>query len=83
MLSARAFHSDGRFGTAWQAVSFWLGLLTLASGPVIAAELVGGVDGGLQRGAMWAPLLWITLVSWKLRPFPQLSARSPASLITN
>jgi hypothetical protein len=83
MLSARTFHSDGRFGTGWQAVSFWLGLLTLASGPIIAAELVGGVNGSLQRGAMWAPLLWITLVSWKLRSFPQLSARSPASLITN
>ena len=66
-------------GTAWQVASFWLGLLTLASGPIIAAELVGEVNGGLQRAAMWAPLLWITLVSWKLRSSPQLSARSPAS----
>jgi hypothetical membrane protein len=67
MLSSVAFRVDGRFGPAWQAASFWLGLLTLVSGPIIAAELVGGVDGALQRGAMWIPLLWITAVSWKLR----------------
>jgi hypothetical membrane protein len=67
MLSSLAFRVDGRFGVAWQTVSFWLGLLTLASGPLIAAEVTGGVGGALQRAAMWAPLLWMSAVSWKLR----------------
>jgi hypothetical protein len=67
MLSSFAFRVDGRFGVAWQTVSFWLGLLTLASGPLIAAEVTGGVGGVLQRAAMWAPLLWMSAVSWKLR----------------
>jgi hypothetical protein len=75
MISSLAFRTDGRFSVPWQVVSFWLGLLTLAMGPIIAAELLGGVDGAVQRAAMWAPLLWTAAVSWKLlsvtkRPSP-------------
>jgi hypothetical membrane protein len=66
MLSALVFRRDGRFGTAWQVTSFWLRLVTLASGPVIAAELVGGANGLLQRAAMWTPLAWVAAVSVKL-----------------
>jgi hypothetical protein len=33
---------------------------------LIAAELVGGVDGLVQRAAMWVPLGWMTAVSVKL-----------------
>lgn len=29
---------DGRFGTAWQIASFWLGLATVASGPIVATR---------------------------------------------
>jgi len=76
MLSSLAFRTDGRFSAAWQVVSFWLGLLTLASGPIIAAELIGGVDGALQRAAMWAPLLWMAAVSWKLRTVTAYSSSS-------
>ena len=47
-------------------VSFWLGLAALVSGPLIAAELVGGVDGLVQRAAMWAPLVWMVAVSIRL-----------------
>lgn len=67
MLSATVFRADGRFSTTWQAASFWLGLLALASGPVIAAELLDDANGLLQRAAMWPPLLWMTAVSMKLR----------------
>jgi hypothetical membrane protein len=66
MLSALVFRRDGRFGTAWQVVSFWLGLAALGSGPVIAAELVEGGNGLLQRAAMWTPLVWVVAVSVKL-----------------
>lgn len=69
MISSRAFWSDGRFSTGWQAATFWLGLLTLASGPVIAAEVFDQANGALQRVAMWAPLLWMAAVSRKLWAF--------------
>lgn len=76
MLSSLAFRTDGRFSAAWQVVSFWLGLLTLTSGPIIAAELIGEVDGAIQRAAMWAPLLWMAAVSWKLRTVTAYSSSS-------
>ena len=66
MLSALVFRSDGRFTVAWQVVSFWLGLAALMSGPLIAAELVEGANGLLQRAAMWPPLAWMAAVSLKL-----------------
>jgi hypothetical membrane protein len=76
MVSALVFRRDGRFGTAWQLVSFWLGLAALVSGPLIAAELVEGVNGLLQRAAMWTPLVWMMAVSIKLC----LLARSATSV---
>jgi hypothetical protein len=33
---------------------------------LIAPELVGGVDGLVQRAATWVPLGWMTAVSVKL-----------------
>jgi len=66
MISAAVFRSDGRFGPAWQAVSFWLGLITLASGPVVALELVENANGLLQRAGMWPPLVWMAVVSVRL-----------------
>jgi hypothetical protein len=66
MVSALAFRQDGRFGSGWQLVSFWLGLVGLVSGPIIAAELVAGVNRLLQRAAVWPSLLWVMAVSLKL-----------------
>jgi hypothetical membrane protein len=66
MVSALVFRRDGRFGAAWPVVSFWLGLAALVSGPLIAAELLQGANGLLQRAAMWPPLLWMLAVSFKL-----------------
>ncbi|HZD68603.1 MAG TPA: hypothetical protein VFA45_06705 [Actinomycetes bacterium] len=51
-----------------------LGLVTLASGPIIAAELVEGVNGLLQRAAMWTPLAWMMAVSIKLSALAPRSA---------
>ncbi len=75
MVASRAFWSDRRLGRPWQLVSFWLGLAALASGPIIAAEVVEGANGLLQRAAMWPPLLWVSAVSWKLRSVSRPSAR--------
>ena len=81
MVSALVFRRDRRFGAAWQVVSFWLGLITLVSGPIIAAELVGGINGLLQRAAMWMPLGWVMAVSIKLyrlaRPATAVAATRP------
>ncbi len=73
MLSSLVFRSDGRFGAGWQVVSFWLGLLALASGPIVQAGLMEGMLGLLQRAGMWPPLIWMSAVSLRLRalePFP-------------
>ena len=77
MVSALVFRRDGRFGMAWQLVSFWLGLAALVSGPLIAAELVGGVNGLVQRAAMWVPLGWMTAVSIKLYRLARPAAAHP------
>lgn len=66
MVSSLVFRIDGRFGIGWQLVSFWGGLLALASGPVIQAELLPEWNGLLQRAAMWPPLLWMSAVSVRL-----------------
>lgn len=67
MVSSRAFWADGRFSTKWQVVSFWLGLLALVSGPVIALDVWERGAGLLQRTAMWVPLGWMAAVSLRLR----------------
>jgi hypothetical membrane protein len=79
MVSALAFRRDGRVGNGWRLVSFWLGLAALVSGPLIAAELVTGVNGLAQRAAMWTPLAWMVAVSIKLcllaRPATSVASR--------
>ena len=66
LLSAPLFRTTTLFGVRWQFVSFWIGLLSLASGPVISLELFEGGLGLLQRVAMWPPLLWMSAVSWRI-----------------
>lgn len=78
MCSALAFRRDGRFSAAWQVVSFWLGVVSLASGPIVAAGLAEELLGLLQRAGMWPPLVWASAVSTKLY---LLSSRSPPTRI--
>lgn len=66
MASSTVFRRDGRLGMSWQLVSFWGGLLSLATGPIVGAELVPEWDGLLQRAGMWLTLLWMSAVSWRL-----------------
>jgi hypothetical membrane protein len=77
MVSALVFARDGRWGTGWQATSLLLGALSLASGPLIAAELVTGANGLLQRAAMWPALLWMTAVSIRLLALTRTSVDRP------
>jgi hypothetical protein len=73
MLSSLAFRDDGRLGPAWQVVSFLLGLATLASGPIVAADLLPNHLGLLQRIGMWTPILWMSAVSLRLNAMAQLA----------
>jgi hypothetical membrane protein len=66
MVSSPALRADGRFGLGWQTASFWIGLVCLATGPVVALELLPEVDGLLQRFGMWLPLLWVSALSISL-----------------
>ena len=76
MISSLVFRTDGRFGAPWQVVSFWLGLVALATGPIVQAGLMEGANGLLQRAGMWPPLIWMAAVSFKLST---LSARAALS----
>ena len=66
ILSSLVFRIDGRLGTGWQVLSFWLGLLTLASGPIVQAGLFASELGLIQRAGMWSSLAWMVAVSVKL-----------------
>jgi hypothetical membrane protein len=66
MASAFVFGSDRRFGTAWQAFSGWAGLVSLGTGPLVAAGSLAAVTGLVQRAGIGLSLLWMTAVSIKL-----------------
>ncbi len=79
MLSSLAFRADGRFGPRWQTASFLIGLAALVSGPIIAADLLPGSLGLLQRAAMWTPILWMAFVSLRLRVLTRSAARTTSA----
>jgi hypothetical protein len=66
MVSAWVFSRDPRFGRGWPAGSFVVGVLSLASGPLIQAGITQDANGLLQRLGMWPALLWMSLVSARL-----------------
>lgn len=66
IVSAVALREDARFSVLWQGVSLGLGLASLLSGPLIAAEVFPEVNGLLQRVGMWSSLLWMVALSAKL-----------------
>jgi hypothetical protein len=66
MVSAWVFSRDPRFGPGWPAGSFVVGVLSLASGPLIQAGIAQDANGLLQRLGMWPALLWMSLVSARL-----------------
>lgn len=79
MLSARVFREDGRLSLAPQMASFWVGLVSLVSGPVVAVEWIETGLGLLQRAGMWPTLLWMMVVSaWLFRRGDISSPPSPA-----
>jgi hypothetical membrane protein len=78
MLSSWVFHRDGRLGRSWQSGSLTVGVLTLASGPVVAAGFLHGSEGLAQRAGMFPAVLWMAVVAaWTLR-FPTRDQGSAA-----
>lgn len=67
MVSAAVLRRDGRWSTTWQVASFTVGAFSLASGPLIAAEVLPQANGLLQRAGMWPALVWMVAVSLRLR----------------
>jgi hypothetical membrane protein len=67
MVSASVLRRDGRWSTTWQVASFTVGALTLASGPLIAAEVLPRANGLLQRAGMWPALAWMVAIALRLR----------------
>jgi hypothetical protein len=67
MVSASVLRRDGRWSTTWQMASFTVGALSLASGQLIAAEVLPHGTGLLQRDGMWPALAWMVAVALRLR----------------
>lgn len=82
MVSSLAFRRDGRWGTGWQVGSFWLGLVSLLGGPLVAADLLTGANGLLQRAAMWPSLLWMVAVAVRIvRDRRELAQAAPSVVL--
>ncbi|WP_156163855.1 DUF998 domain-containing protein [Demequina maris] len=78
MLTARVVAVDGRLGPRWPGWSFGIGLASLASGPVIAADLLPEAGGALQRLGMWLALGWMSAFAWTMRGLaPRADATRP------
>jgi len=67
VVSASVLRRDGRWSTTWQVASFTVGVLSLASGPLIAAEVLPQANGMLQRAGMWPALAWMVAMALRLR----------------
>lgn len=67
VVSTAVLRRDGRWNTRWQVASFTIGALSLASGPLIAAEVLPQASGLLQRAGMWSALAWMVAMALRLR----------------
>ena len=69
--SAFAFGRDRRFGQKWQLASFWIGVASLATGPLMSFSFSQPIVGLVQRLGIGLSLLWMLIVATKfltLRP---------------
>lgn len=54
-----------KWGTKWGHISFWLGVISMASGPVMFVPQIAPYLGIVQRIGIGLSLLWMALVSTK------------------
>ncbi len=64
MLSA--YPISKKWGTKWGVASFCLGILSMASGPIIFIEFLNNYTGLIQRLGIGLSLLWIFISSLKI-----------------
>lgn len=55
-----------KWGKGWGHVSFWLGILSLASGPIMFIPQIEPYLGIVQRVGIGLSLLWMVLISFKV-----------------
>jgi hypothetical membrane protein len=61
-----AYPISKKWGNKWGYISFCLGILSLASGPVMLLELFDQYTGLVQRMGLGFSLLWIFLISTRI-----------------
>ena len=54
------------WGKKWGYISFYLGILSMASGPIMFVESLDFFSGLIQRFGIGFSLLWIMLISFKI-----------------
>jgi len=54
------------WGKKWGYASFFLGVLSMASGPLMFIELLSNYSGLIQRLGIGFSLFWILLISLKI-----------------
>lgn len=72
--SAFVLGKDSRFGQRWAIASFWLGVASLATGPLMSFSFSQPIIGLVQRLGIGLSLLWMMLISMQF--FTQLSHTS-------
>jgi len=61
-----AYPITKRWGKKWGYISFYLGILSMASGPIMFIESLDLFSGLIQRLGIGFSLLWIMLISFKI-----------------
>lgn len=65
-LISSAYPISKKWNRTWGYTSFYLGILSLASGPIMFLDYSEAYVGLIQRLGIGLSLLWIVSVSWKI-----------------
>lgn len=77
MLSTRLFYGNEHiFPRRYQIASFWLGLLSLMSGPLLMVGVASNYLGLIQRLGIGFSLAWVCVVSYRIMQLNKLSKRT-------
>jgi len=77
IFSAFPFSRDSRFGRKWGIGSFWIGVASLATGPLMSLPFSEPITGLVQRLGIGLSLLWMLVVSIKFFIIPSRFSEQP------
>jgi len=60
-----AYPITKKWGKKWGYLSFYFGVLSMASGPIMFIEYLDSFSGLIQRMGIGFSLLWIMMFSWR------------------